>query len=62
MIKSKLLLNHRTSGLSIHVKTNNAVVTLEGDVASLSEKQLSEKIASHVKGVNRVINNLQIKS
>lgn len=62
MVKSKLLLNRRTSGLSIHVKTENSMVTLDGDVATLSEKQLAGKIAARVNGVNQVINNLQVKS
>jgi len=60
-IKSKLLMNSSTSGLDIHVKTVNGIVTLTGTVKSKAEKQLAGKLASNTEGALKVKNNLSVK-
>lgn len=61
-VKSKLLANQSTHGLSIDVDTVNSVVSLEGKVGTSEEKQLAEKIAKNTDGVRKVKNELRIKS
>lgn len=61
MVKSKLLLSPRTKALNIKVKTVNNVVTLEGDVATLEEKETAEKVAIKTAGVSTVRNYLTVK-
>ena len=61
-VKTKLLANGETSGLSIHVDTVARTVTLTGDVKSAAEKDLAEVIAKQVDGVMDVNNSLQVKS
>ncbi|CAM4462858.1 MAG: Osmotically-inducible protein Y [Legionellaceae bacterium] len=60
-VKTKLLMNSSTSGLEIHVKTVNGIVTLTGAVNSKTEKNLAGKLASYTSGVTKVKNNLVIK-
>lgn len=59
-IKSKLLANSDTSGLSIDVDTNHQAVTLSGDVSSPEESELAETIAANTSNVMEVTNNLMI--
>jgi osmotically-inducible protein OsmY len=59
-VKSKLLANSSTSGMDIHVETNNGVVTLHGTVQSDAEKATAERIARNTKGVKDVTNNLEV--
>ncbi|MDX2463538.1 MAG: BON domain-containing protein [Porticoccus sp.] len=61
-VKSKLLTNQSTHGLSINVDTFNNSVSLNGDVATPEEKQLAEKIAANTDGVHKVKNMLNVKS
>jgi hyperosmotically inducible protein len=61
-VKTKLLANRETHGLTIDVDTVGRSVTLSGHVASAAEKSLAESIAKGVDGVNAVTNKLQIKS
>ncbi len=61
-VKIALLANDSTSGLSIHVDTQNGMVSLRGDVASSQEKQLAEKIARNTEGVQKVENQLRVSS
>lgn len=60
MVKSKLLLNPNTKGLDIKVTTVNNVVTLQGDVASVEEKEIAEKVAIKTAGVSTVRNYLKV--
>lgn len=60
IVKTKLLANSATSGLSIDVSTNQDVVVLEGKVVSSEEKELAELIAQNTDGVKDVENRLQV--
>ena len=60
MVKSKLLANQSTHGLSINVDTVNGVVSMEGSVVAEEEKQLAEKIAENTDGVRDVKNLLKV--
>jgi osmotically-inducible protein OsmY len=59
-VKTKLLANRATHGLSINVDTTGNVVTLTGRVQSDDEKKLAEELAFDTSGVREVHNNLQI--
>lgn len=61
-IKTKLLANSETSGLSINVDTVASNVTLTGHVDSSAEKDLVEAIAEQVDGVKAVNSKLKVKS
>ena len=60
-VKSKLLMNSSTSGLDIHVKTVNGLVTLTGTVKTRIEKELAEKLATNTEGVAKVKNKLIVR-
>ena len=55
-IKTELLMNTNTSGLSIDVDSSRNEVTLTGEVNSDAEKDLAEKIAKNTSD-NVVVNN-----
>jgi len=59
-VKSKLLADTKVSGLKINVDTENAVVTLKGNVKSQAEASQAEKLAKETKGVERVIVELKV--
>lgn len=61
-VKMALLNSDNADGMDINVTTNNANVTLEGEVESEQEKMLAEKIAKNDDDVTRVINRLKVKS
>lgn len=61
-LKAKLLADDSTSGLKIHVETNNGVVTLTGDAKTVSEKARAEQVALATDGVNRVNNKLEVRT
>ncbi len=61
-VKLKLLANDDTEGLSINVDTVDNEVTLEGDVSSNAEKELSAQIAREVDGVTNVNNRLIVRN
>ena len=44
----------------VGVETNNGVVYLTGEVETAAEKSRAGTVASQVKGVKRVVNNLQV--
>ena len=44
----------------VGVETNNGIVVLTGEVETAAEKSRAETVASQVKGVKRVIDNLQV--
>lgn len=59
-VKSKLLLDPHTHGLTIHVITNNGVVLLEGEVNSAMEADLARQITLNTEGVVNVVNRLKV--
>lgn len=59
-IKTELLVNSNTGGLSIDVDSNNGQVTLSGQVDSDQEKELAEQIAKNTSGTQSVENNLTV--
>lgn len=59
-VKSQLLWNNNTEGLSIDVDTKNGIVQLNGTVNSKTESQLAEQIARNTSDVMGVKNNLKI--
>ena len=44
----------------VGVETNNGIVVLTGEVETAAEKSRAGTVASQVKGVRQVINNLQV--
>ena len=62
MVKSKLLLNPNTKGSDIKVTTVNNTVTLKGNVVSLEEKEIAEKVAIKTAGVSTVRNYLTVNN
>lgn len=60
MVKSQLLWNSSTGGLSIDVDTHSGVVSLSGDVDSAAESELAEQIARNTRNVLGVKNNLKV--
>ena len=44
----------------VGVETNNAIVVLTGEVETSQEKSRAGSVASQVKGVKQVVNNLQV--
>lgn len=61
-VKSKLLWNRNTEGLSIEVSTQNGVVTLEGEADSDASKQLAERLAANTDGVEDVDNRITVSA
>ncbi|MEN8821981.1 MAG: BON domain-containing protein, partial [Abyssibacter sp.] len=60
-VKTRLLANDSTSGLSIDVDTNDAVVTLSGRVESEAEADLATQIALNTDGVDDVVDKLTVE-
>jgi osmotically-inducible protein OsmY len=44
----------------VGVETNNGIVVLTGEVETAAEKSRAGTVASQVKGVKQVVNNLQV--
>ncbi len=59
-IKSKLLFDKNTSGMSVNVDSDHGHVTLTGQVDSVIERNQAESLAREVDGVNQVVNQLTI--
>lgn len=59
-IKSQLLINSNTSGLSIDVDSDQGKITLSGQVDSEQEKGLAEQIVRNTSGVRSVNNQLTV--
>lgn len=59
-IKNALFKDPATSSYKIHVKANNGVVTLDGEVSSWQEKQIASYVAKGVLGVKEVHNDVDI--
>jgi hyperosmotically inducible protein len=61
-VKTKLLADSATSGTKIHVDTKDGVVTLTGTVKSNDEKEKAVQITRDTKGVQRVEDQLRVRS
>lgn len=61
-IKSKLLVNNNTGGLSIDVDSREGVVTLTGTVDSEQEKELATRIAANTEGTKSVNDQLTVEA
>jgi hyperosmotically inducible periplasmic protein len=61
-VKTALLKDQGTRKLGIHVKSDRGVVTLSGSVASAQVAAQAQSIASNVKGVDSVNNNLMVSA
>jgi len=61
-VKSRLLLNSDVHGWRINVDTLAGRVTLNGHVFSKTERALAEELTRNTRGVQAVINNLEIRS
>lgn len=59
-VKTALALNKQVSPYEIHVETSSGVVTLTGQVPTESDKKTVEDITRSTKGVENVINNLNV--
>ena len=59
-VKTKFLADQRVSGLKIDVDTNYGVVVLSGNVKSQAEADRASAIARQSRGVETVINQLQV--
>ena len=62
-VKEALLTDKMTKAYTIHVDTdNNGIVTLTGEVPSMSVAKHAEELAQNVSGVRSVQNELQVKN
>lgn len=61
-VKTKLVRNENIRGMAIDVDTQDAVVTLSGEVKSREQKQLAELLARNVTDVKSVNNKLVVKA
>jgi len=60
-VKTKLLEDPVTGGMSIKVETLNGTVSLSGFAKSQAEKAQAEKLARATAGVKQVSNNLLVR-
>ena len=61
VVRQKLAADPVVKGGSITVEVKDGVVTMTGKVQEPKQKARAEKIAQKVKGVKKVINNVQIE-
>jgi hyperosmotically inducible protein len=59
-VKTKLASDKLVSLTRVEIETNNGVVYLTGQVQSAEQRSHVGSVASQVKGVKRVVNNLQV--
>jgi hyperosmotically inducible protein len=59
-VKAKLASDKIVSLTRVGVETNNGIVYLTGEVETAEQKSRSGSLASEVKGVKQVVNNLQV--
>ena len=59
-VKAKLAKDRIKTLVRVSVDTDKGVVTLTGTVESASQKKHAEEVARGIKGVSKVVNNLQI--
>jgi hyperosmotically inducible periplasmic protein len=60
-VKTALLFNKGTSAIRTKVLTRDGVVMLSGQAKNVAEKELVTKVASEVRGVVRVVNNMSVE-
>ncbi|MEK7321690.1 MAG: BON domain-containing protein [Pseudomonadota bacterium] len=60
-VKSALLADKTTPGMSIEVETFKGRVQLSGFVDTAAQAKNAETVAARVKGVKSVINNIELK-
>jgi hyperosmotically inducible protein len=61
-VKSDLAVEKDVSATHISVKTVEGVVTLSGSATSQAEAEKAVRVASEIKGVKSVVNNIEVKS
>lgn len=61
-VKSDLAVEKDVSATHIKVKTVEGVVTLSGSANSQAEAEKAVRVASEIKGVKSVVNNIEIRS
>jgi len=61
-IESKLATNSETPARKINVDVSNHVVTLRGQVGSLTAKQEADKLVRETEGVKQVRDLIKVKS
>jgi hyperosmotically inducible periplasmic protein len=59
-VKTQLASDKMVSLTRVEVETNNGIVYLTGQVQTAEQKSHIGSLASQVKGVKRVVNNLQV--
>jgi hyperosmotically inducible protein len=59
-VKTKLASDKLVTLTRVAVETNNGIVYLTGEVETAEQKSRIGSLASEVKGVKRVVNNLQV--
>jgi hyperosmotically inducible protein len=59
-VKSQLVMDKAANLTRVDVDTNNGVVHLNGIVESSEQKGRAEELARRVKGVTKVVNQLQV--
>lgn len=59
-VKGRLAADRMTSIARVNVDTAGGTVYLNGSVATPEQRQRAEQIAYEVRGVNKVVNNLQV--
>lgn len=60
-IKSALFMHRSTGAIKTKVTTRDGVVTVTGEAKNLAEKDLVTKLVTDIKGVNGVVNNMEVK-
>ncbi|MFT3868066.1 MAG: BON domain-containing protein [Nibricoccus sp.] len=60
-VRGALLLHKNVSLIHTKVSSNEGVVTLTGSAESEAEKSLAARYAADVRGVKRVVNNIQVE-
>jgi osmotically-inducible protein OsmY len=60
-VKADLLVHHATSAIDTKIITRDGVVTLTGTAKNQAEKDLTTKLASDIRGVKSVVNNMEVK-
>ena len=60
-VKTKLAEDRLVTLTRVGVETNNGVVYLTGEVETAEQRSRIGSLASQVKGVKRVVNNLQVR-
>lgn len=60
-VKTKLASDKLVTLTRVGVETNNGVVYLTGEVETAQQRSQMGSLASEVKGVKKVVNNLQVR-